>query len=76
MQYPECRVETQQFSEIMPEVLSTDAHGVNLPGYTFAPHYAQVGRVINEMFEVKEDENQRVQLHLKAPINAKRIMQH
>jgi len=50
-------------SEIIPDMLSTDTHGVNhinfalldLFGYSFAPRYAQVGRVINEMFDVKED---------------------
>lgn len=71
-------------SEIVPDVLSTDTHGVNhvnfalldLFGYSFAPRYAQVGKVINEMFNVKEDENQRVQLSLKKPINTKRITQY
>lgn len=41
-------------SGIIPEVLSTDTHGVNhvnfalldLFGYQFAPRYAQVGKVI------------------------------
>ena len=71
-------------SEIIPDVLSTDTHGVNhvnfalldLFGYSFAPRYAQVGRVINEMFDVKEDEDQRIQLQLKKAINTKRIMLH
>jgi TnpA family transposase len=71
-------------SEIIPDVLSTDTHGVNhinfalldLFGYQFAPRYAQVGNVINEMFDVTEDQHQRVQLRLKKPINALRIMQH
>ena len=71
-------------SEIIPDVLSTDTHGVNhvnfalldLFGYSFAPRYAQVGRVINEMFDVKEDKDQRIQLRLKKAINTKRIMQH
>jgi len=71
-------------SEIVPDVLSTDTHGVNhvnfalldLFGYSFAPRYAQVGKVINEMFDVKEDENQRVQISLKKPINTKRITQY
>ncbi len=69
-------------SEIVPAVLSTDTHGVNhinfalldLFGYSFAPRYAQVGRVINEMFDIKEDQQKRVQLHLKKPINTKRIV--
>ena len=71
-------------SEITPDVLSTDTHGVNhvnfalldLFGYSFAPRYAQVGRVINEIFDVKEDKDKRIQLRLKKPINTKRIMQH
>jgi len=71
-------------SEIIPDVLSTDTHGVNhvnfalldLFGYSFAPRYAQVGRVINEMFDVKEDKDQRIQLRLKKAINTKRIMQY
>ena len=71
-------------SEIVPDVLSTDTHGVNhvnfalldLFGYSFAPRYAQVGKVINEIFNVKEDNNQRVELQLKKPINTKRITQH
>ena len=71
-------------SEIIPDVLSTDTHGVNhvnfalldLFGYSFAPRYAQVSRVINEMFDVKEDKDQRIQLRLKKAINTKRIMQH
>jgi len=71
-------------SEIIPDVLSTDTHGVNhvnfalldLFGYSFAPRYAQVGRVINEMFDVTEDKEQRIQLRLKKSINTKRILQH
>ncbi|WP_261845161.1 Tn3 family transposase [Aliamphritea ceti] len=71
-------------SEIIPDVLSTDTHGVNhvnfalldLFGYSFAPRYAQIGRIINEMFDVKEDKDQRIQLRLKKPINTQRIMQH
>ncbi len=71
-------------SEIVPDVLSTDTHGVNhvnfglldLFGYHFAPRYAQVGKVINEIFDVTEDKDQHVQLRLKRPINSKRITQH
>ena len=69
-------------SEIIPDMLSTDTHGVNhinfalldLFGYSFAPRYAQVGRVINEMFDVKEDKNKRIELSLKKPINIKLIL--
>jgi TnpA family transposase len=71
-------------SETTLDVLSTDIHGVNhvnfalleLFGYSFAPRYAQIGRVINEMFDVKEDKDQRIQLRLKKPINTQRIMQY
>lgn len=70
-------------SEIIPDVLSTDTHGVNhvnfalldLFDYQFAPRYAQVGKVINEMFDVSED-NQRVNLYLKKPINIKCIIKY
>ncbi|NMU82731.1 Tn3 family transposase, partial [Vibrio parahaemolyticus] len=45
-------------SEIKPDVLSTDTHGVNhvnfalldLCGYSFAPRYAQFNSVINDLF--------------------------
>ena len=71
-------------SEIVPDVLSTDTHGVNhvnfalldLFGYSFAPRYAQVGRVINEMFDVKEDKNKKIKLSLKKSINTKLIASH
>jgi TnpA family transposase len=71
-------------SEIVPDVLSTDTHGVNhinfalldLFGYSFAPRYAQVGRVINDMFDVKEDKHKRIQLRLKKPVNTKLIASH
>ncbi len=61
-------------SDIIPDVLSTDTHGVNhvnfalldLFGYQFAPRYARVGKVINDMFDVKEDKEHRIQLCLKA----------
>lgn len=71
-------------TEIIPDVLSTDTHGVNhvnfalldLFGYRFAPRYAQVGKVINELFDVKEDNDKRVRLSLLKPINTRRIMEH
>jgi TnpA family transposase len=71
-------------SEIIPEVLSTDTHGVNhvnfalldLFGFQFAPRYAQVGRVLNDLFDVKETADQRIRLKLKNPIKHKRIQQH
>ncbi|WP_458294734.1 Tn3 family transposase [Enterobacter cloacae] len=55
-------------------MLSTDTHGVNhvnfalldLFGYQFAPRYARVGKVINDMFDVKEDKEHRIQLCLKS----------
>ena len=69
-------------SEIVPDVLSTDTHGVNhinfalldLFGYSFAPRYAQVGRVINDMFDIKEDQHRSFQLRLKKPINTQHIV--
>ena len=71
-------------SEIIPNILSTDTHGVNhvnfalldLFGYTFAPRYAKVGNVINEMFDVIEDENGHIDLGLKKPINTKCIIKY
>ena len=71
-------------SEIIPDVVSTDTHGVNhinfalldLFGYQFAPRYAKVGSVIEKMFNITTDKNDRLQLSLKKPINIKRIMEH
>lgn len=71
-------------TEIVPDMLSTDTHGVNhvnfalldLFGYRFAPRYAQVGRVINELFNITEDKNQQVHISLRKPINTQRIMAH
>lgn len=71
-------------TEIIPDVVSTDTHGVNhvnfalldLFGYHFAPRYAKVGTVIEKMFNVTTDKDDRVQLSLKKPINTKRIMEH
>jgi TnpA family transposase len=63
-------------SELKPDVLSTDTHGVNhvnfalldLCGYSFAPRYAQFGNVINELFNVTESDDGNTQLALKKPI--------
>ena len=71
-------------TEIIPDVVSTDTHGVNhvnfalldLFGYQFAPRYAKVGTVIETMFNVTTDKDDRIQLSLKKPINTKRIMEH
>jgi len=71
-------------SDIIPDVLSTDTHGVNhinfalldLFGYKFAPRYAKISKVLNEMFHVSEDKNQHVQLSLKKPIKDKVIIKH
>lgn len=71
-------------SEIIPDILSTDTHGVNhvnfalldLFGYTFAPRYAKVGNVINELFDVIEGKNRRINIRLKKPINIKCIIKH
>ena len=71
-------------TEIIPEVVSTDTHGVNhvnfalldIFGYQFAPRYARISTVIEQMFNVTTDEDDRIQLLLKKPINTKRIMDH
>lgn len=71
-------------SEIIPDMLSTDTHGANhvnfalldLFGYTFAPRYAKVGNVINEMFDVIEGKNGRIAMRLKKPINIKCIIRY
>lgn len=71
-------------SDIIPDVLSTDTHGVNhvnfalldLFGYKFAPRYAKISKVLNEMFHVSEDKNQHVQLSLKKPIKHNIIIKH
>lgn len=71
-------------TEIIPDIVSTDTHGVNhvnfalldLFGYQFAPRYAKVGTVIEKMFNVTTDKDDRIQLSLKKPINTKRIMEH
>jgi TnpA family transposase len=71
-------------SEIRPDVLSTDTHGVNhvnfalldLLGYTFAPRCAQFGKVIEEMFKVSENKDQDVTLSLKKPIRTDLIIEH
>ena len=49
---------------------------LDLFGYRFAPRYAQVGRVINELFNITEDKNQQVHISLRKPINTQRIMAH
>ncbi len=71
-------------SEIRPDVLSTDTHGVNhvnfalldLFGYTFAPRYAQFGKVIEEMFNVSESKDKGIRLSLKKPIKTDCIIEH
>ncbi|MDF1655953.1 MAG: Tn3 family transposase, partial [Coxiellaceae bacterium] len=71
-------------SDIIPNMLSTDTHGVNhvnfalldLFGYTFAPRYAKVSNVINEMFDVIEDKQGHIVIRLKKPINIKCIIKY
>lgn len=61
-------------SDIIPDVLSTDTHGVNHVNFalldlfdTSLPHaMPKVGKVINDMFDVKEDKEHRIQLCLKS----------
>lgn len=69
-------------SEIKPDILSTDTHGVNhvnfalldLFGYTFAPRYAQFGTVISDLFDVSEGDDNKATLSLKKPINTALII--
>lgn len=69
-------------SEIKPDILSTDTHGVNhvnfalldLFGYTFAPRYAQFGTVISDLFDVSEGEDNKATLSLKKTINTALII--
>ena len=70
-------------SDIIPSMLSTDTHGVNHVNfalldlcYTFAPRYAKIGNVINEMFDVIEDKHGHVDLRLKRSINIKCIIKY
>lgn len=71
-------------SEIIPDVLSTDTHGVNhvnfalldLFGYRFAPRYARFSKVTNEIFDIIEDENNQVHMTLKKSINIRIIKEH
>lgn len=70
-------------SEIKPDILSTDTHGVNhvnfalldLFGYTFAPRYAQFGSVISDLFDVSEGKDNKATLSLKKPINTALIIE-
>ena len=63
-------------SDVKPDVLSTDTHGVNhvnfalldLSSYSFAPRYAQFNSVINDLFDVTESEQGSTILALKKPI--------
>lgn len=70
-------------SEVRPDILSTDTHGVNhvnfalldLFGYTFAPRYAQFGKVIEDMFNVSESKDEGVTMSLKKPIKTDLIIE-
>ncbi len=69
-------------SEVRPDILSTDTHGVNhvnyalldLFGYSFAPRYARFGKVIEDMFHFQENKDGKVTLSLKKPIKAAAII--
>lgn len=71
-------------SEIRPDVLSTDTHGVNhvnfalldLFGYTFAPRYARFDKVIEKMFSISENKEQGIRLNLKKPIKTDLIIEY
>jgi TnpA family transposase len=70
-------------SQIKPDVLSTDTHGVNhvnfalldLFDYSFAPRYAQFGRVIEDMFTINVSDDDKPMLTLKKPIRSETIVQ-
>jgi TnpA family transposase len=70
-------------SQIKPDILSTDTHGVNhvnfalldLFGYQFAPRYAQFSTVIADMFELNESDDEKVTLTLKKPIDTALIIE-
>lgn len=60
-------------------MLSTNTHRVNhvnLIVYRFAPQYAQVGKIINELFNITEDEDKRVKQSFRKSVNTQRIMDH
>lgn len=65
-------------SDIKPDILSTDTHGVNhvnfalldLFGYQFAPRYAQFSTVISDLFDVNEGKDNKATLSLKKPITS------
>ncbi len=70
-------------SEIKPDILSTDTHGVNhvnfalldLFGYTFAPRYARFSHVIDQMFNINESDINKPMLSLKKPVRTDRIIE-
>ena len=70
-------------SDIKPDILSTDTHGVNhvnfalldLFGYSFAPRYANVGKVIGDMFSVNQSKEHGVKMTLKKPIRTDVILE-
>ncbi len=70
-------------SEIKPDILSTDTHGVNhvnfalldLFGYSFAPRYAQFSRVIEQLFIINDDNDNKPMLSLKKPIRMGLVVQ-
>ncbi|MFK7731190.1 MAG: Tn3 family transposase [Pseudomonadales bacterium] len=69
-------------SDIKPDVLSTDTHGINhvnfalldLFGYSFAPRYAKFGKVIDDMFNVQESKEHGIKMSLKKPIKTEIIV--
>ncbi len=70
-------------SDIKPDILSTDTHGVNhvnfalldLFGYTFAPRYARFSHVIDQMFNINESDINKPMLSLKKPIRTDRVIE-
>jgi len=68
-------------SDIKPDILSTDTHGANhvnfalldLFGYKFAPRYAQIGKVIDSLFMLSDNDGHNL-LTLKKKINTNIIV--
>lgn len=67
-------------SDIQPDVVSTDNHGTNqfnfalldFPGWSFAPRYANIGKVLSGLFSCSQS-GSGVKISLQKPINTKLI---
>lgn len=64
-------------SEVKPDILSTDTHGVNhvnfsfldLFGYQFTPLYAQFSNFIADMFELNGSDDEKARLAHRLNVN-------